>query len=564
MSFVSYAQNFEDVILRRALKDVDNGFYIDVGANDPVVDSVSKAFYDNGWRGINIEPVSEWYEKLLKDRPDDINLQVAVGANEGEIDFYEIIGTGLSTTIKLTAERHVNEHGFHVKNYKVPVNTLSAICKEHSSPIIHFLKIDIEGAEKSALEGLDLREIRPWVILVESTLPTLEIEHYEEWEFMILTADYEFAYFDGLNRFYVAKEHQKISERLAIPPNVFDDFVLSGFSNSAFHRQIKQIQTSLEVASKSQQLSKAKQKSSENQRRQLRNRTENLKAQVQTLQEKETLRDDMLHQREKTISWLNGELKAAKHSIEELHQSNHKWLLESESLNSELKVAKHSIEELHQSNHKWLLESESLNSELKVAKHSIEELHQSNHKWFLESESLSSEMKAAKHTVEELHQSNHKWFLESERLEKQLQDVYSSYSWRITWSLRKLLQLFLWLFSLSTRLLSWITYPLKLLVRWLLLKANFFVLKRPRNQVRVQAWLDQHPIFTARLQRLKQADESFDQLQSTTPDPPKPELLTTDDEISILVSELSNLTPSAHRIYDELLANISEHQKGVH
>ena len=64
MSIVSYAQNFEDVMLHRALKNIDQGFYIDVGANDPEIDSVTKAFYDMGWRGINIEPVAEWFEKL--------------------------------------------------------------------------------------------------------------------------------------------------------------------------------------------------------------------------------------------------------------------------------------------------------------------------------------------------------------------------------------------------------------------------------------------------------------------------------------------------------------------
>ena len=63
MTFISYAQNFEDVILRRALKDIEKGFYVDVGAHDPVIDSVTKAFYDLGWRGINIEPVKEWFEK---------------------------------------------------------------------------------------------------------------------------------------------------------------------------------------------------------------------------------------------------------------------------------------------------------------------------------------------------------------------------------------------------------------------------------------------------------------------------------------------------------------------
>ena len=44
MTFISYAQNFEDVMLRRVLKHVENGFYIDVGAQDPSADSVTKLF----------------------------------------------------------------------------------------------------------------------------------------------------------------------------------------------------------------------------------------------------------------------------------------------------------------------------------------------------------------------------------------------------------------------------------------------------------------------------------------------------------------------------------------
>ena len=52
----SYAQNFEDVILWRALKDVDRGFYVDIGAQDPITDSVSLCFYEAGWRGVHVEP----------------------------------------------------------------------------------------------------------------------------------------------------------------------------------------------------------------------------------------------------------------------------------------------------------------------------------------------------------------------------------------------------------------------------------------------------------------------------------------------------------------------------
>jgi len=52
--YIYYAQNFEDVMLWRALKHIKNGFYIDIGAWDPVIDSVSNLFYENGWRGINV------------------------------------------------------------------------------------------------------------------------------------------------------------------------------------------------------------------------------------------------------------------------------------------------------------------------------------------------------------------------------------------------------------------------------------------------------------------------------------------------------------------------------
>jgi hypothetical protein len=39
-------------MLWRALQQVESGFYIDVGANDPVVDSVTQAFYQRGWERI--------------------------------------------------------------------------------------------------------------------------------------------------------------------------------------------------------------------------------------------------------------------------------------------------------------------------------------------------------------------------------------------------------------------------------------------------------------------------------------------------------------------------------
>jgi FkbM family methyltransferase len=227
MSFISYAQNFEDVMLWRALKHIDRGFYIDVGANDPDQYSVTKAFYERGWRGINVEPIPQWFELLEKARPQDINLQLALGAEPGAITLYEIPDTGLSTAEKKFAERHEAEHGYQSRELRVKMDTLSRVCERFHLAPIHFLKIDVEGAEKAVLQGIDFGKIRPWIILLEATLPGTQEESYSDWEPLLLNAGYEYAYFDGLNRYYVAGEHENLKAAFKTPPNYFDDFVRS-------------------------------------------------------------------------------------------------------------------------------------------------------------------------------------------------------------------------------------------------------------------------------------------------------------------------------------------------
>src|SRR5207245_1934754 len=80
---VSHAQNFEDVMLARALRDVETGFYVDVGAWDPNIETVTRYFYELGWRGINVEPAPAYHAMLETARPRDVNLRVAAGKENG-------------------------------------------------------------------------------------------------------------------------------------------------------------------------------------------------------------------------------------------------------------------------------------------------------------------------------------------------------------------------------------------------------------------------------------------------------------------------------------------------
>lgn len=226
MSFISYSQNAEDVLLWRALGQVENGFYIDVGANDPEEHSVTKAFYDAGWRGISIEPLPSFHQAFLEQRPRDVNLAIAAGSANGELTLYDTPQVrGWASPDQAVAELHRSE-GHQVVELSVPVRTLASVCEEYvQGRQIHFLKIDVEGFEGEVLKGMDFARWRPWVLVIEATLPNSRETNHASWEHMVTGQRYRFVWFDGLNRYYVAEEHSELAQHFGIQPNVFDDYI---------------------------------------------------------------------------------------------------------------------------------------------------------------------------------------------------------------------------------------------------------------------------------------------------------------------------------------------------
>ena len=222
MTIVSYAQNQEDVLLWRALKDVDAGFYVDVGANDPVDDSVTKVFYDRGWHGINVEPSQEYFDKLQSVRTRDVTLLCAAGDSDGNVTFYEAKTRGWSSSDAAVGEYYLQE-GL-AEAVEVEQLTLNTILTQHAPSDIHFLKIDVEGAEATVLKGLDLSRFRPWVIMVELLNPITQQIEAGQWEEDLLAQGYSSVFFDGLNRYYLAQEQASRAASFAAPPNVLDDY----------------------------------------------------------------------------------------------------------------------------------------------------------------------------------------------------------------------------------------------------------------------------------------------------------------------------------------------------
>jgi FkbM family methyltransferase len=202
-NFTSYSQFLEDLILFSVFYDVENGFYIDIGANDPNVISVTKNLYIRGWYGINIEPLPNKYQALVKFRERDINLQIGAGKMKKKGILY-VMGSGS------TLQKKKN-----TKAISINIDTMSNICRKYvpKKEIIQFCKIDVEGEEKNVLLGYDFENYRPKVFCIESTLPGTSIPCHNLWEEILLKNDYSFAYQYRINRYYIDNRIKGLRER---------------------------------------------------------------------------------------------------------------------------------------------------------------------------------------------------------------------------------------------------------------------------------------------------------------------------------------------------------------
>jgi FkbM family methyltransferase len=206
-SLLTYSEHFEDVILQCALAGVEKGFYVDVGAYSPWYASVTKLFYDMGWNGINIEPLEGPFTELCRDRPRDVNLNIAASSSSGEADF---LINGPGTTCDIDRMQWYGDRGLKKKE-KLQVKPLSDILDENlkdKNQPIHFCKIDVEGHERDVLTGMDFGRNRPWVVVIEAIYTGTDFVKYKEWEYLLTGNGYRMAYSFGQNRYYIDSHNE--------------------------------------------------------------------------------------------------------------------------------------------------------------------------------------------------------------------------------------------------------------------------------------------------------------------------------------------------------------------
>ena len=207
---ITYAQNREDIIIRAFFPSGYKGFYVDVGAAHPTIGSVTKLLYDEGWRGVNIDPNEELYGLLKNERSEDENVNVGISDKEDTLVFRQYASHGLSTFSDSMKNTYANEKNApkEVKKYidrKIRVTTLANLLDGLDiSSTIDVLKIDIEGLEYEALNGNNWEKYSPKLICIEAN------HIIKDWRLILKLHGYQLVFFDGLNEYYVSSMHKEL------------------------------------------------------------------------------------------------------------------------------------------------------------------------------------------------------------------------------------------------------------------------------------------------------------------------------------------------------------------
>lgn len=166
----SFSSAGEDMILRHVIgSDKMDGFYVDVGAYDPILASNTHFFYVKGWRGINVEARPGSRELFERVRPRDINLEVGVSNEPGTLTYYFISDDSTMNSFSREFLEYTGAIRQVTREIRVPVMPLSEILGRHlpSGQSIDFMNVDVEGHDLQALESNDWERFRPRFVVVE-------------------------------------------------------------------------------------------------------------------------------------------------------------------------------------------------------------------------------------------------------------------------------------------------------------------------------------------------------------------------------------------------------------
>ena len=153
---IFYSQIGEDILIYNNFinKYKEDGTYVEIGGGNGIELSNTKFFNDNlGFKGILIEADPMFYNELVKNRPNDICVNIAVDYTYGEKKFlgHSHCGGLIEYLSPILKDKHLK----NAEEYIVNTSPISKIIKDANLKYIDYFSIDVEGAELAVLETMD-------------------------------------------------------------------------------------------------------------------------------------------------------------------------------------------------------------------------------------------------------------------------------------------------------------------------------------------------------------------------------------------------------------------------
>jgi FkbM family methyltransferase len=168
---LSFAQEGEDLVLKRVLEKRDAGFYVEVGCHHPFRFSNTYLFYRRGWRGICIDPIPGTQRRFKRWRPRDITLEQGVALEPATLTYYMFNEPALNTFDAESAQRAQIKPQYKVIDTRqVRAEPLARIIEANlpaSVPHIDFFSIDVEGLDLDVLRSNDWHRYAPRAVIAE-------------------------------------------------------------------------------------------------------------------------------------------------------------------------------------------------------------------------------------------------------------------------------------------------------------------------------------------------------------------------------------------------------------
>lgn len=188
-----FSQEGEDMILARIFHGAPFGFYVDIGAHHPQRFSNTYYFYLQGWSGINIDAMPGCMKAFDLERPRDINLELAIGNEEVERDYFIFNEAAFNSFDEELSHSRVSDVFYITNQVKVVTKKLSTVLDDNL-PInqrIDFMSVDVEGLDLEVLKSNDWQRFRPEYVLFESYQKSMESIYDEEIYRFLVNQDYE-------------------------------------------------------------------------------------------------------------------------------------------------------------------------------------------------------------------------------------------------------------------------------------------------------------------------------------------------------------------------------------